>query len=99
MTILRKYSVWALPLVVLLPFASQADSRDDSGDSVTVACGDRYISQRDAARVLHTDNFSQTYAKRQSLYVNIARLCHRGVDQVLLVANERQPKARTLASR
>lgn len=97
MTILRKPFL-RLPLLALLPLLPLvAQTEPPATGPVAVACEHRYISQRDAARVLRTDNFSQTYAKRQSLYANVARLCHSGVSQVLLVVDEPQPKARTVA--
>lgn len=98
MTNFRKTCLLTLPLLTLLSLAANAQS-PAATNIVAVDCEHRYISQRDAARVLRTDNFSQTYAKRQSLYANVARLCHGGVDQVLLVANERTPRSRAVASR
>ena len=95
MSIRRKHFVLILSLLILAPLASQAEP--PATGIVAIDCEQRYISQRDAARVLHTDNFSQTYDKRQSLYANVARLCQSGVDEVLLVTRERQPKAPTIA--
>ena len=93
-----------LPLLALLPVAFQtlarteihaeAEAPTSSTTAIAIECAHRYISQSDAARVMRTDSFSQTYAKRQSLYANVARACHRGVRQVLLVVDvpaERQP--------
>lgn len=96
MNILRKSPVSILPVLFLAAFA--AHSAPPAG-TIAIACDHRYISQADAARVLHTDNFSQTYAKRQSLYANVARTCQKGVDEVLLVAREPRRDPRTLASR
>ena len=93
----RKYGLLTLSLLVLTPLASQA--APPASTTIAIDCESRYISQRDAARVLRTGNIAQTYAKRQSLYATDARVCHSGVEQVLLVTGERQPKPRTLASR
>lgn len=83
------------------PAAPAASTTTAAAPSTTIAidCAHRYISQRDAARVLGTDNFWQTYAKRQSLYAHVARLCHSGVERVLLVASDRPPEPRTAATR
>lgn len=93
----RKHCLWTLPLLALVPLASLA--APPASTTIAIACERPYISQRDASRVLHTDNFSQTYAKRQSLYANVARRCQSGVEQVLLVTSERQPRPPTLAAR
>lgn len=98
MTNFRKTCLLTLPLLTLLSLAADAQS-PAATSLVTVDCEHRYISQRDAARVLRTDNFSQTYAKRQSLYANVARACHSGVKQVLLVAEGHPDSSPTLASR
>ena len=98
MTNFRKTYLLTLPLLSLLSLAANAQS-PVATSLVTVDCEHRYISQRDAARVLRTDNFSQTYAKRQSLYANVARACHGGVKQVLLVAEGRPDSRPKLASR
>ena len=84
-------------MLTLMALASQAAT--PATGVIAIDCDHRYISQRDAARVLRTDNFSQTYAKRQTLYANVARACHSGVKQVLLVTGEGQGKNRTLAIR
>ncbi len=81
-------------LVALVPLAAPA-----AGRSVAIDCEHPYISQRDASRVLRTDNFAQTYDKRQTLYANVARRCHGGVDKVLLVNDGRRNESRTIASR
>ncbi|MGH8076110.1 MAG: hypothetical protein ACREPE_02130 [Lysobacter sp.] len=94
MTNFRRHSLQILPLLILMPLASQAEPPVVRNSTVAVECDNRYISQRDAARVLHTDNFSQTYAKRQSLYADVARLCHSGINQVVLMAQTRAPQAR-----
>ena len=86
-----------LPLLALIPLSSQAEA--PASTTIAIECDHRYISQSDAARVLRTDNFSQTYAKRQSLYANVARACHGGVQQVLLVTAVPAERRRTLASR
>ena len=93
----RKYGFLTLSMLVLMPLASQAAT--PASTTIAIDCESRYISQRDAARVLRTDNFAQTYAKRQSRYANVARVCHSEVEEVLLVTGEHQPKPRTLASR
>lgn len=101
MTKIRKHLLWTLPLLALAPLASQA-APPAAPPVNSIDCDHQYISQRDAARVLHTDNFSQTYAKRQSLYANVARLCQGGFDRVLLVTSEPKPEpqaARKLATR
>lgn len=92
-----------LPLLALVPVYSQAQTAAQApapaSTTIAIECGHRYISQSDAARVLRTDNFSDTYAKRQSLYANVARACHSGVRQVLLVTEVPAESHRTLASR
>lgn len=92
----HKSPVSILPLLMLAAFAAHAAP---PAATIAINCDHRYISQADAARVLHTDNFSQTYAKRQSLYVNVARTCQKGVDKVLLVTGHPQTNMRTIASR
>ena len=94
---IRVYLLSTLPMLTLMALASQAAT--PATGVIAIDCDHRYISQRDAARVLRTDNFSQTYAKRQTLYANVARACHNGVKQVLLVTGEGQGKNRTLAIR
>jgi len=94
---IRVYLLSTLPLLALLAFASQAAT--PATGVIAIDCDHRYISQRDAARVLRTDNFWQTYAKRQALYANVARACHSGVKQVLLVTGEGRGKNRALAIR
>lgn len=89
--------LWTLPLLALIPLASQAQA--PASTTIAIECEHRYISQSGAARVLRTDNFSQTYAKRQSLYANVARACHGGVQQVLLVTEVPAERRRALASR
>ena len=91
----------ALPLLALIPLASQAETpaQPPAGTTIAIECEHRYISQADAGRVLRTDNFSQTYAKRQSLYANVARACHSGIRQVLLVSEVPAVSHRPLASR
>ena len=93
----RVHPLSTLPLLALMALASQAAT--PATGVIAVDCDHRYISQRDAAHVLRTDNFSQTYAKRQTLYANVARACHSGVKQVLLVTGEDQRRNRTIASR
>ena len=50
--------------------------------SLTIACDNRHISQRQASWLLGTDNFSQTYDRRAALYAEIARACAAGVATV-----------------
>lgn len=97
MKILRRCSFIAVPLLTFASLSTQAGPPAMGSATVTVECDDRYISQRDAARVMHTDNFWQTYAKRQSLYANVARLCHTGISQVVLMAHEPQSNQRSTA--
>ena len=85
---IRVYLLSTLPLLALMALASQAAT--PATGMIAIDCDHRYISQRDAARVLRTDNFSQTYAKRQVLYADVARACHSGARQVLL-ATEGDP--------
>lgn len=102
MTTVRKNFLSILPLLTLIPLASQAQpfvTNNAAAATIAIDCGHRYINQRDASRIPQTDNFSQTCAKRQSLYANVTRHCQCGVDEVLLAAIERQPKTRTIASR
>jgi len=99
MTNIRNRCLWMLPLLALLPLVAQGEPPAIYNAPIAIDCEHRYISQRDAARVLRTDNFSQTYPKRQSLYANVARLCHGGVEQVLLVTDGRRDGGRTIASR
>ena len=96
MNINRQSFASILSLLFLPAFAVHAAP---PAGGIAINCDHRYISQADAARVLHTDNFSQTYAKRQSLYTNVARTCQKGVDEVLLLAREPRRDLRTLASR
>ncbi len=98
MSIIRKNLPTVLLALVLMPLATQAQPPDPS-TVVSVDCDQRYLSQRDAARVLGTTNFSQTYAKRQTLYANLGRLCSSGVARVLLTAEKPQASTRALASR
>lgn len=103
MTNLRGYSILAVPLLAVASLSAHAEPPAMGPSTVTVDCDHRYISQTDAARVMHTDNFWQTYAKRQSLYANVARLCQTGISQVVLMAHEPQssqrPAERAVASR
>jgi hypothetical protein len=104
---IRRRFIQILPLLIVVSLGANAQppATTDGSSATTVAvdCDNRYISQQDAARLLHTDNFSQTYAKRQSLYANVARMCQDGGGQVLLVSRERQlqpqPQPRSVASR
>jgi hypothetical protein len=99
MTNLPTTCLLTLPLLALLPLAAYAQPPATSY-TVAVDCDHAYISQRDAARVLRTDNFSQTYTKRQSLYANVARACKSGAGQVLLVTTDgRREISRPLAAR
>lgn len=99
MTNLRTNCLLTLSLSTLLPLAAYAEPPATTY-TVTVDCDRTYISQRDAARVLRTDNFSQTYTKRQSLYANVARACKSGARQVLLVTTDgNHDSSRQLASR
>lgn len=99
MTNLRTTCLLTLPLSALLPLAAYAQPPATT-HTVTVDCDNTYISQRDAARLMRTDNFSQTYTKRQSLYANVARACKSGARQVLLVTTDgRHDSSRPLASR
>lgn len=81
------HSLQVIALLALSPLAAQADPPANGG--IAVECDHRYISQRDAARVMNTDNLSQTYDKRTTLYANVARICHRGVQRVVLVHDQR----------
>ena len=99
MTNLRTTCRVTLPLLALLPLAAYAQP-PATIHTVKVDCDLIYISQRDAARVLRTDNFSQTYDKRQALYANVARACKSGVRLVLLVTTDgSHDSSRQLASR
>jgi hypothetical protein len=101
MTIRKNCPCLVLAVLAAIPLASLADppATDTTSATVSVDCDHRYLSQADAARVLGTDNFSQTHAKRQSLYANVARRCQSGASQVLLVVDQPQPRVRTLATR
>jgi len=88
-----------LPVLLLGALTASAAPTATGDTQIVVSCDHRYISQRDAARVMKTDNFSQTYDKRQSLYANLARQCHRGIDQVLLTRNPPTDHPRTVAAR
>lgn len=99
MTNLHATCLLTVALLALLPLAAHAQPPSTTS-TFTVDCDHTYISQRDAARVLRTDNFSQTYAKRQSLYANLARACKTGAGQVLLVTTDPgHGRSRPLASR
>lgn len=50
--------------------------------SLTIACDNRYISQRQASWLLGTDNFSQTYGRRATIHAEIARACATGMSVV-----------------
>ena len=50
--------------------------------SLTIACDNRYISQRQASWLLDTDNFSQAYARRAAIHAGVARACAAGVAAV-----------------
>jgi hypothetical protein len=102
MTIRKPCSHLVLAVLAALPLASLADppATEAMRTTVSIDCDHRFLSQADAARVLGTANFSQTYAKRQSLYANVARRCQSGASQVLLVVEDPQPRAaRTIATR
>jgi len=99
MTNPRTTCLLTLSLSALLPLVAYAQPPATT-HTVTVDCDHTYISQRDAARVLRTDNFSQTYTKRQSLYADVARACKGGARQVLLVTTGgSRDSSRQLASR
>jgi hypothetical protein len=91
---------WLLTLLTLLltttQYAPPVHARDrHAGErSLTVDCQDRHISQRDAGWLLGIDNFGQTYAKRERLYAEIARVCAAGFTTVRI---ERKPAARSAA--
>ena len=89
--------LWTLSLLAVIPLAAQAQA--PASATIAMECQHRYISQVDAARVMGTDNFSQTYAKRQSLYANVARACQRGVREVLVVVEVPAQTQRALASK
>lgn len=103
MNIRRQPAIWTLlSVLAAMPILLQAGSRDTDNDAaVLVDCDHRYVSQRDATRVLDTDNFSQTYAKRQALYANLARLCHGRSVNILLVTQppRRERRINTMAVR
>ena len=99
MTNPRTTCLLTLSLSALLPLVAYAQLPATT-HTVTVDCDHTYISQRDAARVMRTDNFSQTYTKRQSLYANVARACKSGARQLLLVTTDgRRDISRPLAAR
>lgn len=93
----RNHCLKTLLLLALVAPASLAAPA--ASTTIAIECAHRYISQRDAARALGTANFWQTYAKRQSLYAHVARLCQSGVERALLVASDRPPGHRTAATR
>ena len=88
------YNLNPIPLPMLLPallvavlVASPRLHAAEAGysathRSLTIACDNRYISQRQASWLLGTDNFSQTYARRAALHAEIARTCAAGAAAV-----------------
>lgn len=97
MKISSRCSFLAVPFLTFASLSAQAEPPAVGPSTVTVECEKRYISQSDAARVMHTDNFWQTYAKRQSLYANVARLCQTGISAVVLMAQEARSNPRSTA--
>ncbi|MEP6632841.1 MAG: hypothetical protein ABJA62_01390 [Luteimonas sp.] len=69
-------------------FAVGAAHASQPARTVEIDCRHRYVTQQNAARLFGTSNFSQTYAKREGLYVDLARACIGHRRAILLPATE-----------
>lgn len=61
--------------LVVAAFAIDAARAARPAGSMQIDCGHRYISQVDASRLFASNNVSQAYAKRRTLYARLARTC------------------------
>ena len=79
----------SLLAVVLLSSARlHAVERGAAKQTLVVDCDKRFVSQRQASWLLGTDNFSQAYARRATIYAHVARACTAGVAKVRIEGRE-----------
>lgn len=75
-----------ITLVILNALAGEATRAAQPTAFMQIDCSRRYISQADAARLFGTNNVSHVYARRQTLYANLARACAGGAGTVTLAS-------------
>ena len=74
--------------LVVAAFAIDAARAAHPAGSVQVTCGHRYIAQAEASRLFGTNSASQAYARRRTLYLQLARACagRQGVTTLTILA-------------